>query len=76
MSPSPRPQAVARKRTASPTTTSRFSYKSACQLAFYADPALLRYAWFLTFSPEGKIVEIHEYLNTALLERVFAANKA
>ncbi|KAL1668650.1 hypothetical protein GGF50DRAFT_111064 [Schizophyllum commune] len=35
-----------------------------------------KYAWFLTFSPEGKIVEIHEYLNTALLERVFAANKA
>ena len=35
-----------------------------------------RYAWFLTFSPEGKIIEIHEYLNTALLERVYAENKS
>ena len=35
-----------------------------------------RYAWFLTFSPEGKIIEIHEYLNTALLERVYAENRS
>ncbi|KAL1747371.1 hypothetical protein HDZ31DRAFT_72264 [Schizophyllum fasciatum] len=35
-----------------------------------------KYCWFLFFSPEGKIVEIHEYLNTALLERVYAGNRA
>ncbi|KAI4527464.1 hypothetical protein K525DRAFT_186550 [Schizophyllum commune Loenen D] len=35
-----------------------------------------KYAWFLTFSPEGKIIEIHEYLNTALLERVYAENRS
>ncbi|TRM63087.1 hypothetical protein BD626DRAFT_32873 [Schizophyllum amplum] len=33
-----------------------------------------KYCWVLFFSPEGIITEIHEYLNTALLERVYAEN--
>ncbi|KAI0759102.1 hypothetical protein C8Q74DRAFT_283540 [Fomes fomentarius] len=35
-----------------------------------------KYCFILFFSPTGRITEIREYLNTALLERVYAENRA
>jgi len=34
-----------------------------------------RYCWFLFFSEDtGKMIEIHEYLNTALIKEVYENN--
>jgi ketosteroid isomerase-like protein len=40
------------------------------------EPYQNKFAWFLTFSAEtGKIVEIHEYMHTALTKEMFSKKK-